>query len=60
VSLETGNVLAPSFRRAMSCAGCRFAFTLVISPAMPATMGDEKLVAPDWDSSGLCNCWWSA
>src|SRR5882724_8131067 len=44
VSLETGNVLAPSFRRAMSCEGRRFPFTLVISPAMPATIGAEKLV----------------
>src|SRR5437868_1685358 len=44
VSLETGNVLAPSFSRAMSCAGFRLAFTLVIRPAMPATIGAEKLV----------------
>jgi hypothetical protein len=44
-ALLTGNgFVAPCCRRAISCAGLRFALTESISPAMPETIGAEKLV----------------
>ncbi len=44
-ALLTGKgLLAPCCRRAISCAGLRFALTDSISPAMPETIGAEKLV----------------
>ena len=45
LSLETGNgVVAPACSRAMSCPEVRLPFTASIRPAMPETMGAEKLV----------------
>src|SRR4051812_10869522 len=44
LSLVVGYGLAPSFRRAMSCVDFRLPLTASINPAMPETMGAEKLV----------------
>ena len=44
-SAETGNgVVAPSFSRASNCAALRLPLTDAINPAMPETIGEEKLV----------------
>ncbi len=44
VSLVVGKGLDPSFSRAMSCELFRLPFTESINPAMPDTIGAEKLV----------------
>src|SRR5215469_1367520 len=43
-SLDTGNGCAPACKRVRSCAGVRLPLTASIKPAMPETMGAEKLV----------------
>ena len=44
-SADTGNgVVAPSRKRAISCSEPRLPFAPAMSPAMPATIGAEKLV----------------
>ena len=43
-SLDTGNGCVPARRRARSCAGDRLPLTDSMRPAMPDTIGAEKLV----------------